>query len=71
MKDNYGYKVYCTLHLLECMGLISKEMACDERYDLAEKVYSDFLQSEYSANLKSEYDCIEDYVKALAAEGAE
>jgi hypothetical protein len=63
MKDNYGYRVYCTLHLLEVLGLIDKEMACDERYELAEKIYNDFLQSEYSANQKSEYDCIEDYIK--------
>ena len=64
MKDNYGYRIYCTLHLLECNGLINKEMACDERYELAEKIYNDFLHSEYSVNQKSEFECIEDYIKA-------
>lgn len=63
--DNYGYQIYCTIHLMECNKIMPTEAACDERYSLAEQVYSDYLQSAYALPTKSEFDCIEHYIHAL------
>tara|TARA_R110000796_G_C14322589_1_gene408032 strand:+ start:129 stop:359 length:231 start_codon:yes stop_codon:yes gene_type:complete len=61
--DNYGYQIYCTIHLLEVLGQLDKELACDERYEMGRKVYYSFLQSDYAKIIsRSEYDAIHDFI---------
>jgi len=65
--DNYGYQIYCTIHLLGVLGLIHEDAPCDLRYEAGERVYNEFLMvmeaSKASSN-QSEYDDILDYIKA-------
>ncbi len=62
MKNEYP--IYVTAHLLECNGYIVD--ALDTHWEHAKEVYHNFLKSEYNVKLhKSEYDCINEYIKTL------
>ena len=43
---------------------VLNEMPCDTAYDLCISVYDDFIHSEYNNPNKSEYECLQKYVKA-------
>ena len=57
------YYIYVTLHLLECLdGTLAYE-ALDTKWDIASEVYQNFLDSKHNDETKSEYDCIEEFLK--------
>ena len=41
----------------------SKERECDIVFAKCEKIYDDFLESDYNDTNKSEYECLEEYCK--------
>lgn len=57
------YNIYVTLHLMECLSKTFAQEACDIKWGVASEVYQDFLDSKYNVETKSEYDCIEEFLK--------
>lgn len=45
--------------------LKEKELACDEAFNECEKIYEEFLKSDYDNANRSEYDCLYDYVNEV------
>jgi hypothetical protein len=62
MKNQDGYSVYMMLHLAKNLGRIGEDDTLDTEWEEAERLYSDFEQSEYNVDTESEYSCIFSYL---------
>lgn len=57
-----GYQIFIMVELARIAGLIEKELEYDTTWETAEKLYSEFQNSEYDDSNEPEYECIEKFL---------
>jgi hypothetical protein len=61
MKNPYG--VFLTIEIARILGIIPKDLEYDLTWDKGTDLYNEFHISKYNDTTRSEYGCIEEFLK--------